>query len=134
MFEVIIKTVEMPIADKVRKVAEIRHQQIAEERHEKYLEALRLAEEDFPNFLAFVNAKIDKASYNGKNSITISFDDAYSFGNAKQDSRCSYRFEGCFSKELAEKLEYIYEQLGFSCYCKRFYSSTYRIGYLDIHW
>lgn len=134
MIEVVIKTVEMPIADNVRKVAEVRHQQLVEEYHEKLRTAFRLAEEDFPNFLAFVNAEIDKASYNGKKSVAISFDDVYHYGNTQRDPRCSYRFQGYFSKDLAEKLEYIYKQLGFSCYCKWFCSSTYRIGYIEICW
>jgi hypothetical protein len=134
MIEVVITTVEMPLAENVRKVAEIRRKEINRAYREARERAIQKAEEDFPNFLAFVNEKIAKASHNGLHSIKISFDDEYFFSNAKQDKRCLYRFKGLFTYQLANKLEEIYKQLGFSCYCKDFCSSTYRVGYIEICW
>ena len=134
MIEVVIKTVEMPLAENMRKVAEIRREEMYEKTEEKRKRAIQMAEEDFSNFLAFVNTKIAQASHDGLHSIKFSFDDDFCFGCDKQDERCLYRFKGLFTYELANKLEDIYGQLGFSCYCKVFCYSTYRVGYIEIYW
>lgn len=134
MIEVVITTVEMPLAENVRKVAEIRREEIDRKYREARERAIQKAEEDFPNFLAFVNKEIAEASHNGLHSIKFSFDDDYCFGNDKQDERCLYRFKGLFTYELVTKIEEIYKQLGFSCYCKDFCCSTYRVGHIEIYW
>lgn len=134
MIEVVITTVEMPLAENVRKVAEIRREEIDRKYREARERAIQKAEEDFPNFLAFVNKEIAEASHNGLHSIEFSFDDDFGFGRDEQDKRCLYRFKGLFTRELTEKLENIYGQLGFNCYCKNFCCSTYRVGYIKIYW
>lgn len=140
----VIELIEMPIANEMRMVAEIRAEEIRIEREMEenfYKEMLRTTtENDMINFIKFINKKIEEETQNGFKSTSINiYNKCCGRHNAKyaNDPRIDFTFEGEFNYACVEKIENIYSALGFKVFGKPIYCTNgkaYRDGELRISW
>jgi hypothetical protein len=134
MFKVKIEVLEMPTPEEMKTLSEHRKQEILKEEEFRRVTMKNKALADLPNFIRFVNERIENNANKGLKCVNFSFDDE-SFG--LRDPRCEYRFKGEFDYSLAEKISQIYTEIGYECECRHICCTNgmcYRTGTLYISW
>lgn len=140
----VVELIEMPIANEMRMVAEVREEEIRIERERKealYEEMLRTAtESDMIDFIKFINERIERKTQNGFKSLYINiYNKCCGRHNAPyaKDPRIDFTFEGEFNYGCIKKIEEIYSALGFEVRGRTIYCTNgkaYRDGELYISW
>lgn len=129
-----IVVIEMPTAEKTREETDFYADMLAHEKAEKRAQETKKVFEEMPNFILFINERIETAKRQGERHIKFSYRGArYSY---QKDSRCAYTFDGYPNSDHAKYIENLYRSLGFRAevrdilYCY----NGYRDGEVTIYW
>jgi hypothetical protein len=124
----------MPTAEKTREETEFYADMLAREKAEKEAQNSKKVFEELPNFILFINERIETAKRQGERCIKFNYRGRnYSY---QKDSRCAYTFDGYPTSEHAEYIEHLYKSLGFYAEVRHVWycHNGYRDGEVIIRW
>ena len=112
MVEIKVVKVEIPVAESMRKVADIVALTKEKEYTERQKEQIERGWESMPHLISFISSEIQKASQNGCHKIELNLIDD-TFKNRTIDPRINYTFDGLFIDKMASHITEIFKSAGY---------------------